>query len=412
MTHQPTELVRKGTLVQDARRELAIRIDPPAPNKWLPAVMTRESFVIPTGEFAKPIDMDGNPIRTRVPLTDEPIEIHPELTLHGVAGEAGGRRLAAALYHHTENQITAIADLIDGIFRRTIGRHPDMDQLQQLCDPHTREYRELAEKIEDELGLNVEWTLQPEPRAAKLLNQLRIHTPVQETLSFNEELPAEEFKLTFTLTVVGADLRQIHQIIRRAEGNRSVRDEIATIFKRVKEITVPAFRSALMGVTQWNQDIIRELAVDGIANTVARKIQQDYGYVVKFTDFSPELNRVLADALKELSRQSREHLLTDVNRTRQLVSKFKDQRHNALEEFEGDFEMVSNLDESIRRAEEEHEKAKKVHLNGIANNLEVKMLDTSEPVSIKQLQSRFNQAITNVESSEDERKYGTPRDPA
>ena len=396
-------LVRKGTELRDAEREARIQITPPANTlveQILPPIFSRQAFVVPHGSLAVPLDLDGLPLRARIKETGDQVQIYPEFRITGVDGDEGGKQLARAVFHRFDEQLVVIRERLDGIFRSRLGQQPDATELEAIASSSNHASEPIVRTIRMDLGLKVEWTLQPEPQAATWLQKLAISTPISRTLTFNKELPTTEFKLTFTVTVERADLAHVHRVQRRALQNLTPDQEIQRLEARVYEITNPAFRAIWTGINVWNGDIIRELAKEGFGSVVARRVSNEFGYQVRFSDFTPEPNAAVLQALKQVSPQA---MLSEIHQGQQkLYLELQKTRQETLLANEGNFESVKDLDERIARAKQEMEIARTEHLQGPQQ--QIQMLEGVKGGVGEDLRRKFRDALLLEDSSGDEDK--------
>lgn len=398
------QLVRKGTELKDPLRELRVEIHPPNPSIFLPLLLTRQKFVVPREHFLNPIDMDGKPLRARIQETDEIVEVYPEFRLTGVEEGDGGKRLAVALYHGYEQQIPTLRELLDGIFRSFLGHHPTADELERIAGRDKRAYQELRKRVAADLGLLVEWSLQPEPRTAEWLRKLVEMSPMSTVATYNEELPSTKFSLAFSLAVERASMSNLHRLQRRARSNLEPGQEFERIFRRVREITNPAFRAVWTGLNVWNRDLVRELAVDGFAKVVADRLMKEMGYVVRFSDFVPEPNE---DAVKNITHVSSQQMLKeDYDRAKAVLNDLKEQRQTELLRTEGNFEKVKRFEEGIKQADAEVAGARDLLLAG--NLQELNVLQTAKPGVLEDLRQKFRTALTLEDKASSEQRYGQP----
>jgi hypothetical protein len=404
MSTPPFQLVRKGTELKDPLRELRVEIHPPNPSMFLPLVLTRQKFVVPREHFLNPIDMDGKPLRARIHETDEMVEVYPEFRLTGVEEGDGGKRLAVALYHGYEQQIPTLRELLDGIFRSFLGHHPTADELERIAGRDKRAYQELRKRVAADLGLLVEWSLQPEPRTAEWLRKLVEISPLSKVEVYNEELPSTKFSLAYSLSVERASMSNLHRLQRRARSNLEPGKEFERIFERVREITNPAFRAVWTGLNVWNRDLVRELAVDGFAKVVADRLMKEMGYVVRFSDFVPQPNE---DAVKNITHVSSQQMLKDdYNRAKEVLDDLKKLRQEELLRTEGNFEKVKRFEEGIKQADAEVAAARDLLLSG--NLQELSVLQAAKPGVLEDLRQKFRTALTLEDKASSEERYGPP----
>lgn len=409
MAEEKIYLIRKGGEVRDKLREVKLRVSPPATSAFIPPVFATKPVVVPRGAFAAPIDMHGKILEAKNRETGGEVRVYPEFRLLGVEEGDGGLRLAEALFHHHEEQLPEIMRRLDGIFRAQLGMRSTVEDFERLATANSAESESLRRQITSELGLLVDWTLSPEPKAAQWIQKLITSTPKSKTLSYNAELPSTEFKLTFTVTVQRANLQYAEKVRQRAEKGVSPEQELENITQRVYDITNPAFRAIWTGINVWNADIVRELAIDGFASVVAKRLAEEFGYEVKFSEFTPEPNEAMVKALRELAPQ--EALLEDYANARKVVKELKAARTEALISSDGDYDEVAKLDESIKRAEAEVKEAEKARLSG--DQEQVKMLESSSDAASEGMREKFKEALLledSVTRGSKDRKYQPPKD--
>lgn len=398
-------LVRAGKELRDPVRERQITISPPNAPSLLPPIFSRKPFVVPYGRFATPIDMDGKPLRARIAATHEDVILYPEIRLEAVDEGGGGEKLAGALYHSYDRQLPELRERIDGIFRTHVGMQPEVAELERIWSARASDdARDIARRIRAELGLQVDWTLEPEPSVRNWLHGLMRATPSSKTLTFNGELPSTEFSLAFSMTVERIDLAMLHKALRRAQSGLSVAQEIERLFQRVHEITNPAFRSVWTGINIWNGELVRELAIDGFGTVVARRLQSEFGYKVRFSDFTPHPNSAMIAAFKETSDPA--ILLGNLQASRDLVSALQGRRAQALLANDGVFESkeVTDLDRSLTRAKAEMAEAEKEYLRG--NQRQTERLAEISEGSSGDLRKKFQEALRLEDTTEAKSKYG------
>lgn len=400
-------LVRAGKELRDPSREQRIVISPPNATPWLPPIFERKPFVVPYGRLAMPIDMDGKPIHAHIAETHEEVTLYPKLRIEAVEKEGGGEKLAAAVCHAYERQLPELRERIDGIFRAHVGLQPDVARLERIWSSRAKDADDIEGEIRSKLGLLVSWTLEPEPTIAKWAHSLMRATPVSKTLIFNPELPSTTFSLAFSLIFERIDLSLLHKAKRRAGAGLNVTQEIERLFQRVHEITNPAFRSVLTGINIWNSELIRELAIDGFGTVVARRLQNENGYKVRFSDFAPEPNQETIKALKETSDPA--ITLARLQSARQLVATLQDRRTQALLVNDGDFDAteITNIDKSLVKANSELADSEREYLRGNQRQME-RLAEISE-ASNGDLRKKFQDALRLEEASESRNQYGGGR---
>jgi len=407
-TNDVVYLIRAGRQLRDPLREQQVMISPPNPPSLLPPIFARKPYIVPYGKFAAPIDMDGKPLRARIAATREDVVLYPELRLEGVAEGGGGDKLASALVNAYDRQLPELRDRIDGIFRSHVGMRPEVEELERIWSPKASEdARDIARRIRADLGLDVDWTLEPEPAISHWVHSLMKSTPASDTLTFNAELPSTEFSLTFSITIERVDLSVLHMAQRRATAGLTLQQEIERLFKRVHEITNPAFRSVWTGINSWNAGIVRELAIDGFGTVVARRLQNEFGYKVRFSDFTPQPNAAMITAFRETSDPA--ILQAGLRAARNLVDALQNRRAQALLANDGVFDAkeVTDLNQSLTQAKSELIEAEREYLRGNQRQTE-RLAEISEGASTD-LRKKFQEALRLEDTAETESKYAGGR---
>ena len=400
-------LVRTGKELRDPMREQRITVSPPNAPSLLPPIFARKPFVVPYGKLSVPIDFDGIAIRARIPETHEDVTLYPELRLEAVEKEGGGEKLVAALYHAYESQLPELRKRIDGIFRTHVGLQPEVARLERVWSSRAKDADEIEGEIRTKLGVLVSWTLEPEPAISKWMHSLMRITPVSRTLTFNNELPSTTFSLSFSITVERVDLTMLHKTKRRAESGLSISEEIDRLFQRVHEITNPAFRSVWTGINMWNGELVRELAIDGFGTVVAKRLLSEFGYKIKFADFTPEPNAAMIAAFEKTSDPA--ILLTGLESARGLVATLQTRRTQTLLANDGDFKAkeVKDLDRSITKAKDELAGAEREYLRG--NQRQTERLVEINDATSGDLRKKFQEALRLEDDTESKTRYGSGR---
>ncbi len=402
MNQEKIQLFRKGSELRDPEREARAEVVPANPNILLPMFFSMQKVVVPRGEFLVPIDLDGTPLKARLESTQEMITVYPELRLVGVENLDGGQRLAKALYNDHEQQLPALRLLIDGIFRGYLGHNPAAEQLDEIAKPRSGAYKKLQEKIALALGLVAEWTLQPEPKTADWLAALVSASPRSTVVKYNTELASMEFRLAFSISVERASLVHLNVLQRRAGRGLSPEQEFERLFARVYETTIPAFRTVWAGVNVWNTELVRAMAVDGFAKVVADKLTREFGYVVRFSDFTPELSD---SALEALRRVAPDRLtLKDFEDAEGVLLHLKQLRRETLTTFDGDYSSVAEIDQRIARAQAEMVAARDQHLT--SNDEVRKVLGTVQPAMLEDMRQKFRSALLLEDEARERADYG------
>lgn len=393
------QLVRKGTQLRDSEREVRVEIDRPNPG-ILGGRFGREKFVVPKKDLLPPIDMDGKPIRVRLRETHE-VNIYPEFRLRGVVDGGGGARLAFALYHGYDQQIPTLRELLDGIFRRFLGLNPAADQVEKIAGHHTPDYKTLQQQVAEDLGLDVEWTLQPEPKSAQWLRSLIRLSPVSKEVTFNEKVPVIKLKLAFSLGIERASISNLNKLQDRAQLALPPAQEFDHIIERIHKIAEPAFLSPLIGVSLWNRDLVEKFAVDGLAPVLSERLERDLGYVVKLSDIVPQPSEGTVAAIEQIT--SGGGLERDYRRAEELVEKLKTDLHNKLM-WGGNFDKVKDLEADVALAETKLAQARQSLLGARRKNLD--LVQAVEPALLDDMRQKFRTAVMLEEKANSEKRYG------
>lgn len=200
-------------------------------------------------------------------------------------------------------------------------------------------------------------------------------------------------------------MSNLHRLQRRARSNLEPHQEFERIFKRVREITNPAFRAVWTGLNVWNRDLVRELAVDGFAKVVADRLTKEMGYVVKFSDFVPEPNEAAIATIQRVS--SLKMLEEDYQHAEEVLRNLKQLRRSTLLESEGNFEKVKPIDDSITKADAEIASARDKLLAG--NQQDMNVLQSARPGVLEDLRQKFRTALMLEEKASSEERYGQPQ---
>ncbi|WP_038164524.1 hypothetical protein [Verrucomicrobium sp. BvORR106] len=402
--HPQIQLVKRGRERQETFGERRINYSPPAQSflgEMLPRGLAKEPFVVPVGRLAVPVDMDGTPLTISNRETGEVSTVYPRIRIVEVDGETGAERLIAALYKRLDDQLPAIRERLDGIFRRYFTQGATFESIEKVATQHQAP-SELLDRISHDLGLKIEWSMNPEPTTSNWIRTLvgATHPPVSDSLVFNEEFEETALTLTFSVSIEKVHLPNIVVAERRARQNSDAGTEVKRIFERVREMTKSAFRAVVTGVDVWNRELIRELAHDGFASVVSSKIAREFGYVVKFGDFGVELNQALVKSIKSGSLAEMYDARMDLAKKTYLA--LADKRAQLIAA--GSFPAAQRLDESLAKAEEEVKKLAQTRVD--SNNHVTERLGESKVGQNQDVHEKFIRALQLEENAESQRKYG------
>lgn len=353
------QLIRRGTRVSERGTETIVRFDAPEKSSLLlPAFFTNLSYVVPQGPLRVPWKLDGIPItaqNAREPGARafqfgdfaEQVTLYPELYVLGVLDP---NKVVAVLHPRYEDQIGALRNLVNGIFERNLSRPPDMDEMRALTEARKAS---IIQTVRAELGLEMDFHFRAEPKVLVWIASLMTLGAQRHTMTFNPELPAYEFKLSFTMHIKSADVFQAHRILRRINAGQQPAEEVATLFRRVFDIVTPAVRSVVVGNSVWNRELIREMAIDGFAKVVERRIANEFGYIVLFSEFSPELNSRMVAGFNEADDFN--STLTRLKSRRGLLKELEDKRDKMLIDTGGDIDpkALQKVNDNLRVIQEE-----------------------------------------------------------
>lgn len=406
-TEKKLPLIRKGSELRDPSWEKCIAVPAPNANRFLPAILSEQKFVVPKKNLRVPIDFEGKPIKAQLHGNQGEVLVLPHFRLAGVEEGDGGRRLVAALYHSEgyESQIVELRSLLDGIFRSFLGHNPKAEELEKIAAPHSARYDTLCGRVRDELGMEIGWTLQPEPKTAVWLAKLIEVSPQTTVISYNEEVPDAEFKLGFSVFIERASIVHQRVLERRASRGLSPDQEFQHLFQRVFDRTNSAFRSAFFGPTVWNAGLLRAIAADGFASVVSRMLTEELGYEVRFADFSPKLSAARLAQIEKVNPQRIADV--DFEHAESVVLDLKALRRETLRNHEGDYSKVAEIDTKITRAEEELEKKRAGLMAGPEKLLGV--LEAVKPAMLEDLQAKFRGALLLEDKAREQAAYGGGR---
>ena len=362
-------LIRKGTSVMDPSREKCVLINLRAHSRFLPPILTRTPIVMPYGKLTSPLDVECSPIYTHIEEEAETITIYPNLRITGVDLE--GKPIVESLFHKYDEQMDVLGEYVNIVFRSHLGFMPTGASVEAIACSSNPDSQPVLNRIEAELGLEVQWIFEPDPTMFKWIHKL-IRTPQREFLDYNKELPSGGFRLCFTIAIERVNISNLGRLKRRILQELSAENEFKQISDRVHEITSPAFRAIGTSIHTQSTDFIRALAIDGLNSVVVSRIAKDFGYWVKFSDLSIEFYALGTEAVaREASLITLRKRFQDAEADHIALCQA---RREALLSSEGNFEEVLELDqriaharEEVNRASEELLKASQKHILNIKN---------------------------------------------
>ena len=266
-------------------------------SRLLAPFASKVTYAVPQGRFAKPILMDGALLEIRLVGTEEVLRLVPELGIYGVLpGE--GQTVAERLHPYADQQIAGLREIIDGIFLQHIDLQMAADTLDGISSDGKPGGREIQKQIGRETGLQVQWNLRPEPAVSEWLRALQRSLPTKETLTFNAASKTGQFNLTFSLRVEDLAVSRLHRLQQRVETGCSVTEESEKLFSQIKDIMEPAFSGLGGGLRIWERPTFWDLMEAGFNGTVARRIQEEFGYNVRFRDFGHRMTASDVETLR------------------------------------------------------------------------------------------------------------------
>lgn len=302
-------LIRKGSKPADDLTEIVVPYQA-QDAKTLERLRGAQNYIVPTGWLGTPYRLGGRPLTFESRESGLDIVIYPHIIVRGVCGTEGAKTAVNRLARGYDEQAHVIRLAIDGHFKQVFGLRSDENRLGEILDESGSRYLETKDHFRRELGLEIDWHFTAGSEIRSWMASLSQSDTQRETLKFNEEMLEAKVEMTISLKIERDDPSRLHRLIGRRAIGHSVDDEIKQIFKRVKEITEPAFRSQLTGFNALNAQLMQELARDGFHQVVTNRIAEEFGYVVHFGDFDIKLNEAKLLALKEVgwSQDDSDHL--------------------------------------------------------------------------------------------------------
>ena len=314
-------------------------------------------FVTPKEWFSEPLDFDGLILDVRIDETGETIQLFPNFRIRKLV-QGGAERLVIAVHHHYERQLDEIRKRLDSIWRAELGMSCPVERLDLLVTHNASPSAvKLQERIADELGVLVEWIIEPEPQVVQWVQSLQNELAALKTLQFNEESSTAQFNLTFSAKIERAIPSGFHLLQRRVAAQTSPTEELGRLFDRIHAILDPAFGVLGNGDQVWKTDGFWQILPEGFAQVVARKVAQEFGYQVSFGDFRRERSPAEKAALKRIENSERLVMEYDQADTFYLETKERAREVLVQNDYDDEAPDVVRLNKAVENARKAAEEA-------------------------------------------------------
>lgn len=310
-------LVRRGRHVDDPASEQVVLLDRSegirrAFQAVLPAGGVK--YVVPSGRLRRSISFDGAVLTANLEETGEQTRLYPRVRALGLARDGSpkqlGRIFAAAMHGHLDRQIPRMREIVHGVFVDHLGLRTTADALDSIATHDAAGSAAIHAELRSQLGLEIAWSLDPEPRVSAWVRKLQALIPAAVTQSFNAESETSQFNLTYSAQIIRVRPSRLHVVQRRCQEGLAPAAEVQEVLNRVFAILNPAFGVFGDGSRIWQYRNFWRMVEAAFEQVVAPTIADEFGYEVSFQDFRRERTpseKVVLSLLEDRERLTREY---------------------------------------------------------------------------------------------------------
>ena len=334
MDIQDSKLIRRGGDIRIPGREKVVIIDSNSKIVQLLKLILPVGgvkYVVPSGRLVSSQWLEGSLLEVQIAETGEKITIYPKFNILGLfSGENAGETLAATLHNHLDVQLACIRQRLHSILRDYVGLRCPEEKLSGIANGESKNAEALKEIIGQQLGLEIDWSLELEPEIMRWIHQLQAQLTQAVTKSFNEESRTAQFNLTFTSRIVGVDPAKHYIVQRRARSGSPPDQEMKLVLRHVQDILNPAFGIFGDGLRIWQYPNFWALVHQAFSAVVVPRIVKEFGYKMEFDDFKRERTAAERQTLALLEDQKR--LEEEFLEAEQFYKEVREQERKILRE--------------------------------------------------------------------------------